>query len=636
MIGSKFLVSKKKPILAASGVTKQAEDEDHTLRNVGMGAAFSYPLGVGLINSRRAPATPKGGLTRDFKHFLTQIQPGDVIAAGRPDYYKAKNMIALVSGQPDYYHIMTAMDNVPVGEHSFLPRSKSFLADELMTNNPAGEALGRKVILNEFAGSGQSNTLKHLTDAGENYRILRPVNPAHARRIVDHAMSVYNDVRPNMYSWTLGVNTGKDNIFKPNIRSLSNPDFSRMTEEELSAYGRKQLKCYGGMCSNLPATALPEIWDKPSGKVLPTDIINSPHFETVLDYNPEASLAKSNYIAKLTRENPSLSQEAIEAAANRRFKRWDLYNDLLRGGKAHWYTRLGVGLGGAGAVAAASRIPDSDLSLGEGLAAAGLLSAPIASSRLANAVMYANGYAGTTAMLKRREALEKEMLENVKAYSGARDIYSDDVIKSLDARRKDAISRNPVMERVYKKINREQTKDIKAFLDRYGLKTKQLNIAPSAVTLGTGGVVNLQDMIDRSSSAFDAKNNIYLDVLPDRPSYLTELGKVKYYMDRAPLLQRVKQQSPLSTIEYIMAELGARKNAAKYLREKEGLRSALKYLKESLPELTVFAGNTVLPKLSKIAPVMGLAGAGLLGTQLYKDKEKSSLDTLREALGLGG
>jgi hypothetical protein len=85
-----------------------------------------------------------------------------------------------------------------------------------------------------------------------------------------------------------------------------------------------------------------------------------------------------------------------------------------------------------------------------------------------------------------------------------------------------------------------------------------------------------------------------------------------------------------------LVSIGARKNAAKYLREKEGLRSALKYLKESLPELTVFAGNTVLPKLSRIAPVMGLAGAGLLGTQLYKDKEKSSLDTLREALGLGG
>ena len=172
-------------------------------------------------------------------------------------------------------------------------------------------------------------------------------------------------------------------------------------------------------------------------------------------------------------------------------------------------------------------------------------------------------------------------------------------------------------------------------MNRYGIKPKSIAMEADALQGGPNLTVNFRDVMDRSRTSFSPSGNLYLDLIPDRPSYLTELGKAKYYKDNSSLLQRVRQSPVLSPMEDLRLELGARKNVVKFLKEKEGWRSALSYLRESSPGLTLKAYSALAPKLSKIAPIAGLGGVGLLGSQLYKDKEQSSMDRLREALGLG-
>jgi hypothetical protein len=597
MIGSKFLVAKKVPILSASGVTKHAEDEDHTLRNVGMGAAFAYPLAVGLANNRKAPA--QGTRVNDFKEFLKQVQPGDIIASGRRDYYPVKGAIAAISGQPDYYHIMTALENIP-------SRAASRFDDAIYDPDTpwAPQRLGRKVTVGEASGEGSAITMKHLADEAEGYRILRPKNKEHASRIVQHVERVYDDPKI-LYSMGLGKKSGLYEMLVPDFLRRTK-DYSGMNKKQLADAGMAEIRCTGGMCSNLPATAVPEIWNKSPGMVLPNDILTSEHFEPVADYLPGEDAVRKSVRKKIKEEMPHLSNKAIESTINRRMARWSKYDSALRGGRAHWYTRGALGLAGAGLVGAASRIPDSDLSLGEGLAGAGLVSAPIAAKLLSLRASEDEGHRYMT------EAMAREH-------------------EAISALKKSGLSEA----QAYKRYTANARKEIYDFLakERINIPKKNINIDFRNLDLDDRRKFDFRDLYGSNAFWYD-KNKPYLTVSPDRPTYLRELGRAKYLSEDP---SRVVDLSKLSDSKVLRAQLrellGSQKEALKYVYRNEGLGGALRYARQATPSLTPFIDDA-LSTVKKPIRLAGLAGLGILGSQLYKDKEQSALDRLKSALGI--
>jgi hypothetical protein len=604
MIGSKFLVSKKRSFLSAPAMFKTAEDDDNTLRNVGMGAAFSYPLAVGLINNR-AKVPEARAQAKNLNELLKNIQEGDVLLTGVPKWYGVKGGIAAISNQPDFYHVNTVLENIP--SRGVKSRYDKSLIDPVYKK--PSKALNRHVTYGHFAGYGAPVMMARMGDdfGYENIRVLRPKKKDFANRIVRHTESIYDN--PDLlYSMQQGKDSGFKEMLIPEF--LRRPDDLRgLSKKQLAEKAMEDLKCVGGMCSNLPATALPELWNKPATEVLPNDLATSEHFDTVMEYRPTAAMTRKQTIKELKEEMPHLSRRALEATADRRMARWKIYDSIMGGNRGHWITRAGLGLGGAGLVAAASRIPDSDLSLGEGAIAAGLLAPSLAVSALGRVAGEDSDRRYMQGILNRRTDAVKELMS----------------------------SRKITREKALKVLESNARNEINQYLAENNIKIPKKNIMVdhSLADLDSTRRFSFDDLMQ--SNKYDVSGN-RLFVAPDRGTYLKELGRAKYLKENpGKILDYASLDHTKNFLPFLREEIGSQKNALKYVLDKEGIKGAWKYLKQTAPSFTPILNDTL--RASNIAkPMMAakLLGLGILGSQLYKDKEPdSALDRLKASLGIG-
>jgi hypothetical protein len=209
-------------------------------------------------------------------------------------------------------------------------------------------------------------------------------------------------------------------------------------------------------------------------------------------------------------------------------------------------------------------------------------------------------------------------------------------------RRSDAVeelmaSRKITREKALKVLESNARGEINQYLAENGIKIPKKNIMVdhSLADLDSDRRFSFDDLMQ--SNKYDVADN-RLFVAPDRGTYLKELGRAKYLKENpGKILDYASIDHTKNFLPFLREEIGSQKNALKYVLDKEGIKGAWKYLKQTAPSFTPILNDTL--RASNIAKPMGAAkllGLGILGSQLYKDKEpNSALDRLKASLGLG-
>ena len=574
MLNPQRIVMRPKYALSADGLVDKARsavglepEEDHTVRNWGMGAAITYPLAVAYANRQGALPTPNA--TYDSITKLRRVlRPGDVIVTGdaSPDFPGFKMPITAVTGVPDYQHV------------------------GVFHSRKDGQ---RRTIHGVQASPVTTTDTDNYMTEKQNIRVLRPKNEETAQRIIKH-MELSGE-KGRMYSNAGTIRAGLANLLVPNFISKRFSGGYRTGNGELLSPEATSdlLTCDGPFCSNAVATATPEHYKKNPANALPADVLHSTAYTTLGEYKPPREILLKGIVEGLMEDTPGLSSAEYSLRANKVLARSARQEALLRHSKT--IAGLGLGLGTAGLIYTGSRLGDSDLSLGEGLAGAGLLAAGVSP--------FAAPF----------------ILENIQ------DSNHKSMLKDLSRRVSSLTAQGLTEEQAHEKLRQEAHHFVQDITTKNNIDNiNRLNIGTSPTHRaydipGGGGITSY-------STATPGRVNVSIDVPLRRSEILRQIGLADVLKNKvnSPTITPIGDLNTEARWTKAQVEEGyeAAKRAVGYARKEEGLRGALRTAKDLLPQLVAPTVGNFSKKYKVPAMLAGLGGAGLLGYNLLTDKKE--------------
>lgn len=427
---------------------------------------------------------------------------------------------------------------------------------------------------------------------GNNIRVLRPKDKETAQRVLKHME--LSGQKGRMYSNTGTIRAGLANLLVPNFISkrfsggYRTPAGGLLSPEATSDL----LTCDGPFCSNAVATATPEHYKKNPANALPSDVLHSTAFRTIGEYKPSRETRLKAVVDELKISRPGLSPAEYISRAERILARSMRTEALLRHAKT--LTGLGLGAGTAGLIYAGSRLGNSDLSMGEGLAGAGMITAgalPFASPFILDNVRDAG-----------HKALLKDLEHRVKSLT-TQGLTEEQARHSLESEARDYIH----------KLTTENNVD-----NIYRLNVNTTPAGQSYDIPGGGGITSYWKDPD--------KVNVGLDVPLRKSEIRRQIGLADVLRNKmdSPTVTRIGE----GTNEALLAKADleekyeAAKKALGYARKEEGVKGVLRTAKDLVADLAAptvdrFSKRYMVPGL-----LTGIGGVGLLGYNLLKDKER--------------
>lgn len=341
--------------------TSYQEDEDHTARNVAMGVAAAAPF-AGMVGEKPLVHAGKGDLV-DYETLRKTVRPGDVLLTGDTEFGFTKGIVNAASGTPSGYHVAVVSPNKDIYEAH--PRYGLSLTD-FSPDKERIQVLRPKLEsheLEQFIG----NLDTAVQGAGDFESSLERQLRKKGYGKID-AADMAEIGRGSLYDNPQGIKAGLKELFLPKLRQ----DVGNAAEVQKAEYvkGRQQFSesgykqhaktvadvidrkmttgdqrtqwidknfgflperlrgrlgpaleskhvrpampdCVGGVCSTLPASAMPAgknvIPSKKPSDVLPNDFLRSNMFEPVARYDP----APYQMHDKVLKYGPTLARAGV-------------------------------------------------------------------------------------------------------------------------------------------------------------------------------------------------------------------------------------------------------------------------------------------------------------------------------------